>query len=539
MSGELLSAAVRKHRSQIFIISIFLLGLLTVFSYGAPLDQKSEQEILYSNVKMYLHCLGGTESSLYRLLDESNIVNIADSIERDHGMAAYYPVFWIFYVNRTSPYIGNIVWHIYIYLLVFCGVLALFGLLREMLGSFHVAALGTSLFFFTPRMFAESHYNNKDMALLALTLCIFYFGWMLWKKLSWRYLFAFSLAGSLAANMKVIGIYIWGIVALFILCAMIFTRKMNKWLWGKVLACILLTVLLYVLLTPACWTGPVEFIRYQIESAKNFRWNDYILFAGKLYNKETTGMPRRYLPVMILLSVPAGILILAMLGLASLLLQFIRKPASFWGPVGFICATAVAGLLPLGYAILSGTPAYNGWRHFYFCYSSIVILAAYGIFFLLDRTKERRRMIRIRVALEAYVLLLAVGILVNHPYQYAHYTPLAGRSVESNYELDYWDMSFRQAYLHILKNSTAEYVTVGTISTPAYWGLEAQLYGIRGKDRMHITLCESWKDAQYLIVNPMYAYLYGRNDYDWVKQNYHLIDSLSSYGNVICEIYRK
>lgn len=530
---------MKQYQDKLFLICLFLLGLLAVLPYGAHLDQKSEQEILYSNIKMYLHCFGGTESSLYSRLDACGIIDIADSIEKDHGMAVYYPIFWILYINQSSPFIGNIVWHVYIYLLTFCGVAAMYGLLRKMFNSFQISALTTSLFFFTPRMFAESHYNNKDMVLLSLTICIFYFGWRLLEEPSWKLVVSFSLVGSLATNMKIIGLLIWGIIGLYILCTMLYTHQFNRKIFAKILTCIALAVLLYILLTPACWPGPGEFIRYLVESAKNFRWNDYILFAGNMYNKNTTGMPWIYLPAIVLLTVPIGILFLTLIGLGNIFFLLVRKPQQIFSSVGYSCVIILAGMLPLCYAVLSKTPVYNGWRHFYFCYGSVLVITAYGISFLLNLAKKHKNKVLTGPALWTYIFLLVVGILANHPYEYAYYNLFAGAQIESVYELDYWDMSFKQAYEIVLKDSANANVTIGTISNPSRWGLEAQLYAIRGKYRMRITLCDNWQDAQYLIINPMYAYMYGQDDYDWVSRNYRLVDTISSYGNIICEVYQK
>lgn len=509
-----------------------------IVPYGAHLDQRAEQEILYSNIKMYLHYFG-EESSLYTRLDVCGIIDIADTIEKDHGMAVYYPVFWIIYVNQVSPFIGNIVWHVYIYVWVFGGVLALYGLLVNMQDDRRAAALAASLFFFTPRMFAESHYNNKDMILLSLCLCIFYWGFRLWQRPAWKYVLAFSLSGSLAANMKIIGIFIWGVMGSFIFCAMLFGHRFNRDILAKMLTCIALTVFFYILLTPASWTDTGAFFRYLIENAKDFRWNDHILFAGNKYNKNTTGMPQQYLPVMIVLTVPIGILFLSLIGLVRIIFSLVRRPLRFFGPTGYAFAAVLAGMTPLCYAVIAATPVYNGWRHFYFCYASILIMMAYGIFFLLDMSGRYKREKRVKQILGAYVLLLAVGIFVNHPYQYAYYNLFAGHSIENVYELDYWDMSFKQAYEIILRDSAKSGVSVGTITNPSRWGLDAQLYAIRGKHRMRIRLCDNWKDAEYLIINPMYAYMYGQEDYDQIRQNYKLLDAISSYGNVICEIYRR
>ena len=101
----------------VFLTSIFIIGLLTFFPYGAHLDQTSEQAILYSNVKEYAG-LFGASNPLYRELDSAGVIDITQSIEKDHGMAVYYPMAWIFFVNRISPFAGNILWHGYIYVLI-------------------------------------------------------------------------------------------------------------------------------------------------------------------------------------------------------------------------------------------------------------------------------------------------------------------------------------------------------------------------------------------------------------------------------------
>lgn len=530
---------MNRYKGQIFLICIFLTGLLTVFPYGAHLDQKPEQEILYSNIKMYLGYFGGEENGFYNRLDAAGIIDIADNIEKDHGMAVYYPIFWIFYIDQVSPFFGNIVWHVYIYLLVFCGVAALFRFLWELYGSFKISAISSVMLFFTPRIFAESHYNNKDMVLLSLVLCIFYFGWKLRKEKSWKYVIAFSLAGSLAANMKVIGIFIWGLIGLYILAAVAYERQFDQKMTGKMLLCIFLTVVFYAAVTPACWNGAGEFVCYLLESAKNFRWNDYIFFEGNMYNKSVTGIPRRYLPVMILLTVPTGILLLTLVGFTGIIFRLCKEPSEFFGNTGYGCIAVLAGMIPLGYAVLSGTPVYNGWRHFYFCYGSMIMAVSYGVFILLRTAKKLEKCFCVELVLGGYLLMLAGGIAVNYPQEYAYFNFLAGHEIESRYELDYWDMSFKQAYSRILENDVGEDVRVGTVSNPAFWGLESQLNVLQEKQRERVTLCNNWQEAEYLVINPTYAYMYCADDYEWIRQNYRLTDTIFSYGNTVCEIYRK
>lgn len=531
------------HSRIVFLTIIFVIGLAAIFPYGAHIDQTSEQHILYSNLKVYAHCLGDS-NAFYQNLNAAGIIDITQSIEKDHGMAVYYPMAWIFFLNKTSPFIGNLLWHGYIYLLFFCGCTALFYLLSAIFNNHIVPIFTTLLFFFTPRMFAEGHYNNKDIILLSLVLCIAYFGWRVHQNKSWGNVVAFAFAGSLAANLKIIGAFIWGMAGLYIFLSLLAKRQFRKDMLLKMVGCITLWFGFYTLITPACWTGLFGFWQYLLESAQNFRWNDYVLFAGKMYNKNITGFPNMYLPVMILLTVPVGILLLAGLGAITMVPTLVKSRSKNAEGTWYLLTMTLSCLILLGYAVWSGTPVYNGWRHFYFVYMAVLLLTAQGISWLQDKFKKRNLQKWLSAFLSVYVLILAVGIAMSYPHEYAYYNIFAGKNVVERYELDYWDMSFKEAYEKILpepdaKEFPAERIKIGTISNPAYMGLTAQFNAIRGKQQMWVEICYDYKEAQYLIINPTYALMYGASDYEYVQESYILQDSITSYGNVICEIYSK
>lgn len=167
-----------------------------------------------------------------------------------------------------------------------------------------------------------------------------------------------------------------------------------------------------------------------------------------------------------------------------------------------------------------------------------MILNAQGLYCLKEHTAKFGQEKIFFNILIGYCVLLGIGIWINHPYEYSFYNVLAGNHVEEKYELDYWDMSFKQAYEHILNEDSQEEISVSTITNPEYWGLEAQLYAIRGRQRMRIRLCKEWREAEYLIINPTYANMYGAEEYIYIQQNYTLVDTMRSYGSKICEIYK-
>ncbi len=538
MGESKLTEAV-KFGKKYFLVILFLIGLFMGTAYGAHLDQTTEQEILYSNLKGYLQALHLEQTGLYRDLEAYGVTEIAESIDRYNGMAVYYPVSFIFYLNECSPYIGNQVWHFYIYMLCFLGVAAFYYLICELFDDRTVAMTVTALLFFTPRMFAESHYNNKDMLLLSITLCLFYAGWKLYRKMSWKWVFLFALAGSLATNIKIIGAFLWGVTGLYLVVLLAAERRVNRKTIVKMMICIAAWLAGYVLLTPASFGGLFRFWQYLIESAKDFRWNDYLLFRGQMYNKTTTGMPRAYLPVMILITVPVGILFLMLTGIVKLLGTLLRRPRAWFWPEGYTFVCAAACLVPVVDAVWNRTPDYNGWRHFYFFYAAIMLCAAWGIDWLIRSAAAKEKRKGMTFILGGYCALLAAGVVLMHPYEYAFYNVLAGREVAEDYELDYWDMSFKQAYEKILRADNREQIGIGTITNPAKWGLEEQLLAIRGRNRMRITLCEDWQEADYLIINPTYANMYAAQDYEQIRMNYQVTEQIRSYGNVICEIYQK
>lgn len=523
-----------KNKNLLFLLILMVFGLIFIPGYGGHLDQRSEQEILYSNYIAYcdgIHIKG----NFYQNLINEGVISICDSIEKDHGMSVFYPMIWIHEVNARSPYIGNIIWHVYIYSFCFLGLTCFFYLIKDIFGS-KTAFFSILIFFFTPRIFAEMHYNNKDMVFLALTMMIYAFGWWFYKKANIRNALLFGLVGAFAANMKIIGLPIWGLIGLFIFVSKIFDKTFDKKFLIRVFVAILSFVIIFFCITPASWGNVIDFLKYLFGSAQNFRWNDYLLFGGEHYCKSTTGMPRKYLPIIMLLTVPLGIWILAIVGGICIVYKlFFAKKKEIVSYL-YLIVMGMGGFIPLCYAVLNATPVYNGWRHFYFVYASIMVFVAMGIHYVLKLWEKKKIGMTI---LGCYLLLLLIGIAINHPYQYTYYNFLAGNHVESMYELDYWDMSFKQALENIAREDDRQTILVTACDNPSKWGIEAQMFAIRGKYRCRFDTNCSFEEADYVIVNPTYMELYSQQYYDMICEEFILYDTIKSYGKKICYVYQR
>ncbi|MCR5755845.1 MAG: hypothetical protein K6G30_13665 [Acetatifactor sp.] len=517
------------HSKRIFWSILFILGMCTILPYGAHLDQQSEQDILFSNVIAYCEKTGVMLPFSNQLRAEG-ISSIAESIEIDHGMSVFYPMVWIYALNAKTPYIANIVWHIYIFCFSMIGIICFYKVIESIFSS-GTAKLATLFFFFTPRIFAEMHYNNKDIVLMALACMVYYSGWKLEKETTLRNAVIFGILGAFITNMKIVGVFIWGVLGLWILLEKILKKQFNVKLLNMMLACIGSMAIFFILLTPATWNGLRDYILYVLENAKNFRWNDYILFNGKMYCKTTTGIPRKYLPVIFLMTTPVGVILLASLGTIFLLGQICKLNIDM--KIRYIIAVIACGIVPFGYAIVSAATVYNGWRHFYFIYPSVIILVALALSYF-----EEKNIRVVNWSITAYLIILFAEVIAGHPKQYAYYNEVARFHLENKFEIDYWDMSFKQLLEYLTEYDTRAAFKIAAIDNPSKWGIDAQLLAIRGKKRCRIEVVNDWESADYVILNATYAAMYCPNEYQLIQSQNELVTKVNAYGNDLSYVYK-
>ena len=371
----------------VFFVAMFLLGAVFSGSYGMPWDEKEEQTILNANMREYLHCFD-LERLIPEFTDKEVSYRISSYYEKDHGIASYYPI-GMFILHRDSypTKLVSFVWQSYTYCLNFLGILALYGLVRELLGGRLLGMLTASVFFFSPRMFAEMHYNNKDMVCLTLVLLTLYFGVRWIKSHRMRDAVPFAIAGAFAANARLIAAFAFGLVGGIYLLLFLrdaygkhpLSESVRKERFRHGLLTILVCGISYVLITPAMWLQPVAFVRYLISNTINFaRWDGKVLFDGVAYRHQDTPLPRVYLPTMIGITTPVYLLVLILVGTIAVWVRPLKewKEKNFDAETVLPAMVSVMWLFPLLLAVGLQTHIYNGWRQFYFIYGPMMVCAA-------------------------------------------------------------------------------------------------------------------------------------------------------------------
>lgn len=521
--------------------AVFLaLGLLTAADYGPSWDEQTEMDILRMNLWEYARVLGLNESRFETLaarqgpLSIETLRPISQSIEQDHGTAAFYPFGWVVLDLSLTGAQQSALWHMACWAVFTLGGFALYATLRQMGLSRGWALLGPVCLLLTPPFFAHGHFNNKDIALFSLSLCGLWQSLALARRPGFARGACFALCGALAANTKVAGLALWGLCALYVLIRLLMERRMTPRVWGVAGVTVLSFAALYALLTPALWADPAAFFGYLLSNAVAFqRWNGYVLFRGSVFDTTSQPLPWYYLPYMMLATTPLWILMLCAAGTALAMWTGARRLRTRGAPGLVPLLTVLLWLLPLAFAVLTRTRVYNGWRHFYFLYGPMLALAVLGARELWTHMRGARR--RVFAALLGLCMAFTgVGIATQHPYQYAYYQPLVQlRGMDYN-ELDYWNVSARDALVRLAEAYDGA-LTVEPADLWSEYALQRALDVLPDELAGRFVCLPEGGGARFVLSNPTYACFSGFSPGADMAE----CVTLSAYGHPIMILYER
>lgn len=509
----------------LFFAAVLLLGFVTAADYGPTWDEVDEMDILRMNLWEYARAFGLDESAFEKraaqqdALTISRLTPISESIEQDHGIALFYPLAGAVMSDAMTEAQRSALWHMGCWAVFTLGAFALYGVCRQLGLSRGAALMGPVFLLLSPRFFAQGHFNNKDIALMALALCVLWQGLRLLKKPAFGTGLLFSFFGALAANTKVAGAALWGLCALAVLMAQFAGRRMKGRTWAVAGVTAASFFAFYALVTPALRADPAAFARYLVENALSFsRWQNDLLFRGTVFHLVREKLPLYYLPYMILATTPLWLLALIAYGSIRSALQLLRASSD---EAISLALVLLMWLLPLGFAVLTRTHVYNGWRHFYFVYGPMLALAAWGA----------SRLWKKRVLAAVLAICMAaggVGIVLEHPYQYAYYQPVAQLRGTNFNELDYWNISARDALEQLAQQQAGE-IAIRPSDLWSEHALKKALFAMDAQTASRFVIADN---AEYILSNPTYENMSGFD-----ASGLETAVELTSYGQPVMCIY--
>ncbi len=384
------------------------------------------------------------------------------SAEKYHGPA--FEVFLIALEKGLGPTDSRAVYlmrHLVTFLTFYAAVIAFFLLLRGRFGR-ATAACGTLFLVLSPRIFAESFYNSKDLVFLSLYVVSLYTLVRFRRAMTPATTAAHALACALLTDVRLPGVVVPCVTVG--LAAADGALARYRVVPGRVVLFAALYAGGVVLFWPVLWSGPLGHFRLAFREMSRYPWLFTNLYLGE--ELRPTELPWHYVPVWVAVTTPVLYSACFVLGLGRLAFDAARSPLAFWEREDVPVLLCLFG--PLGAVIGLHAAVYDGWRHVYFLYPPFLYVATAGLETAAALARAAgRRLPGARPLFAAGVAAALVGTAVtmvrDHPFQNVYFNRLAGPDLDvirHRFDADYWGLSYRRGLEYVLAHDPAPAVVV-------------------------------------------------------------------------------
>jgi hypothetical protein len=512
-----------------YFLTLVVLGLAVFRDYGVPWDEPRQHLIGRVSVRYVLQHVAPSRP-LPASLPDSPLETFAD---RDYGVAFEAPVVAMeLLLGLTDSRDIYLMRHLLTYLAFLVGVFAVYQMATRRFDDWRLGLCAATMLVLSPRFFAEGFYNSKDVVFTACfamatnTMLAFV------TRPGVRTASLHGLATAVAIDVRVAAIILVpmtlgiGLVEAF--------KRRRPFGTQAALAALFLGVgaVFVVLLFPWLWDDPAGRFTSTVRNMSAFqRFSDRVLYMGTRIVPDE--LPWHYLPVWVAISTPLGYVVLGLAGAVATVVAFARRHVRLWADEGEMQDLVFLSLACTPPLLVMTTHAvvYDGWRHLYFIYPSLVLLAVRGLVAMwrLSRPVPFARY-AFAAALAVHMGATAVWMVRAHPMQNVYFNVLAGSDWRRTYELDYWGLGNRAAFEYLLAHDPSPSFTVRAES---FTDLGGALMLLNPADRARVKVMDKDQPARYVLTN------YRSVDVDAADQRpaQRLFYRLTVGGEVILSVY--
>lgn len=453
-----------------FFLIYFIIGLAIFRDYGVSWDEPYQRQIGYVTFEY--------------LRGDTSLLTFTD---RYYGQIFELPLVVIERVfsltdTREIYYFR----HLATFLLFYAGVGCFYILTKNYFKSWKIGLFACILLILSPRIFADSFYNSKDIPLLVFYIFATTTLLQYTQKKDIQSLLLHCIASVSAISARIIGgVFPFATIVIFFF---IFKKNPQK-LKKHFLLYILFTTIGTYLLWPVLWTNPLRIFEAVTTMAQfKFQTNLPTLYMGNFIS--TFQLPWHYIPTWILITTPLSFILLSIYGLYVSI-----KKNSKMSQTTKIQTVSLIFLLcfPVITAIILRSTLYDGWRHFYFIYPIILIFTLIG-------WKQYPKIGSIIIALD--IIYCIYFMFTFHPYQNIYFSPLFSRNMQTTkqqFEMDYWGVSYRKALEYVVKTDPNKEIKIVVANNPG--NSNALILPQQDRDRIQFLSTDDIAQADYFISN--------------------------------------
>src|SRR5262249_42920418 len=424
-------------------------------------------------------------------------------------------------------------WHLLTFLVALAGIYAVQRMAERRFSDWRIGLLAALFLVLTPRLFAESFYNSKDVVFMALFAIAMNTTIAFVLKPSFKTAFLHALASAVAIDVRIMAV-ILPPAPVAILIVRLLKRELPAPLTCQALAVYLAAACILVpAMWPWLWSHPIGKFVQVFTNFSKFPWDIEVLYMGRFVR--STNLPWHYVFVWISITTPLLYLALFLVGAFNTLRQIASRSTGLWKGNEELQDAVFLGLFaaPIAAVILLHSVLFDGWRHLYFVYPAFLLLAIKGWVSLWGNDLVwtiRRSVLAVVTAIS--IVHTASWMWKAHPFQNVYFNILAGTDLRSRYELDYWGLANRKALEYILRNDHSEVINVRADSlTPLF----AAFYMIDAKDRKRLTYSDDQNLSRYVVTN--YRLVKDPDDAKYAK-DYDLFYQIRADDEVVLSVFR-
>ena len=213
--------STKQNKNKLIIIAViylifFIIGILSYQDFGISVDEWDLRLMGYVNLKYVIEIF--SQNATAKLDEILLIPKLSDYSGNTHGVIFSLPMALIEYLfNITDSQKYYFIRHYFNHLLFLLANFYFFLLVAERFDNWIYGVFGALFLFLSPRIFAESFYNHKDILFLSLFIINLYYGIHFLKTQSIKNSILFSFTSALAVYIRIMGIIIAPVIVFFYL----------------------------------------------------------------------------------------------------------------------------------------------------------------------------------------------------------------------------------------------------------------------------------------------------------------------------------
>lgn len=421
-----------------FFVALFICGICTFQDYGIGWDDEwSRTATGHSNYNYIFHNDKGllTNHEKYHGPFVELILVVAEKISGFEDTQSIYHLR-----------------HLILFLLFFGALIAFFKISSQLFG-YWFGIMGCLMLVFSPRMFAESFFNSKDLAFLSLfTIGVWsYIRFVKNPTIKWALIHAFICG--MIIDTRVMGILI-PMISIFYVLIFNIKNKFQKSHLISLAVFVLTTIGAVILFWPILWEGPYHHFTSAFQQMKNYPWSGHVFFNN--HPVHSTALPWNYIPVWISITSPVFNVFFILLGLLIFTRRVIINHYNIIFQEPEMVSFYFLSMAPVVAVIFFKSVIYDSWRHVFFIYPMLLLFALYGMNMLFSKIRQ------VKYLKEFIIMLFCINILYtgywmvkNHPLQNIYFNKFSRHffDVGRKFELDYWGLSYKQGLEYILQHA--------------------------------------------------------------------------------------